>query len=205
MASNMGTPRTSRDAEKERPMTEGDLGESAVRPGDLNDDVERVPTTPRVAGDEPIEPTPPRIARPALDKLNECLRGELSAVETYDLALHKVKDAELSSALRQIRDNHDRRVTELRDILRASGGEPSQSSGAWGAFAKLVQRSADLFGDRAAMSTLEEGEDHGLKMYSEDLDLCDAQTRELIMTRLLPEQRKTHDLCRSLERFTRAA
>jgi uncharacterized protein (TIGR02284 family) len=146
-----------------------------------------------------------KLTSEAVDKLNEFLRGELSAVETYDLAVRKVKDPELSSALRQIRDNHDHRVTELRDTIRSAGGEPSQSSGAWGAFAKMVQAGADLFGDRSAVSALEEGEDHGLKMYREDIDELALDVREVVIRRLLPEQQKTHDLCRSLERFTKAA
>jgi len=141
----------------------------------------------------------------AVAKLNECLRGELSAVETYDLALAAVHDPELTAALRQIRDNHDRRVATLRDRIRLFGGVPSESSGAWGVFAKMIQRGADLLGDRAAMRALEEGEDHGLKKHSEDLDTFDVATREFAMTQLLPEQHKTHELCRSLQRFIKAA
>ena len=138
-------------------------------------------------------------------KLNECLRGERSAVETYELALTTVRDGEVARILRQIRDNHQRRVMLLDERVRGFGGEPAQSSGAWGLFAKLVQRSADLLGDRAAMRSLEEGEDHGLKKYSEDLDTFDPMTREFVMTRLLPDQHRTHELCRSLERFIKAA
>jgi demethoxyubiquinone hydroxylase (CLK1/Coq7/Cat5 family) len=141
----------------------------------------------------------------AVNKLNECLRGELSAVETYDLAMRGVRDLELVSALRELRDSHDRRVTLLRDRIRACGAEPVQTSGAWGAFARLIQRGADLFGDSAAMSALEEGEDRGLRMYSEDLDRLDAKSRDFIVLELLPEQERTHELCRALDRFVKAA
>jgi demethoxyubiquinone hydroxylase (CLK1/Coq7/Cat5 family) len=141
----------------------------------------------------------------SLDKLQECLRGELSAVETYELALQGVKGKEISHPLRQLRDSHERRVIMIRNHILSLGGQPSETSGAWGTFARLVQRSADLFGDKAAMSALEEGEDHGLKMYSEDLDGCDTATREFIVVELLPEQQRSHDLCRSLDRFVKAA
>jgi hypothetical protein len=103
----------------------------------------------------------------AIDKLNELLRGERSAVETYDLALQHVTSAELLSALRELRDSHERRVVLLRDRLQASDAEPAETSGAWGAFARLVQRGADLFGDKTAVAALEEGEDRGLARYTE--------------------------------------
>jgi len=155
-----------------------------------------------------IEPSPLTddvLTPESLDKLSECLRGEISAVQTYDLALHNLEVLEISGALRQLRDSHDRRVTLIRDRIRSWGAVPKDTSGAWGAFARLIQRGADLFGDRAAISALEEGEDHGLKLYTEDLDDIDLDTREFIRYELLPDQRRTHDLCRSLHRFVKAA
>lgn len=141
----------------------------------------------------------------SLEKLSECLRGEISAVQTYELALHNLEVTEIAGALRQLRDSHDRRVALIRDRIRAWGAVPKDTSGVWGAFARLIQRGADLFGDRAAISALEEGEDHGLKLYTEDLDDVDLDTREFIRHELLPDQRRTHDLCRSLYRFVKAA
>lgn len=154
---------------------------------------------------EPTAVTSDLLSPESLEKLDECLRGEISAVQTYDLALHNLEATEIHGALRQLRDSHDRRVTLIRDRIRAWGAVPSETSGAWGAFARLVQRGADLFGDRAAISALEEGEDHGLKVYTEDLDDVDLDTREFIRNELLPDQRRTHDLCRSLYRFVKAA
>ena len=181
---------------------------------DVKEGVGRVTNDPRY-GKDGTEPGQPSYAyatstnpdsKPMTDgvaKLQECLRGELSAVESYDLAIQSVKDVELTRALRQLRDSHDRRVVLLRDRLRQDGATPEDGSGAWGAFAKLVQGAADLFGNRAAMSALEEGEDHGLKLYSADLGDCDMSTREFIVVELLPEQQRSHDLCRTLDRFVK--
>jgi hypothetical protein len=141
----------------------------------------------------------------SLEKLDECLRGEISAVQTYDLALQNLEISHIGGALRQLRDSHDRRVTLIRDRIRSWGAVPSETSGVWGAFARLIQRGADLFGDKAAIAALEEGEDHGLKIYTEDLDDIDLDTREFIHHELLPDQRRTHSLCRSLYRFVKAA
>jgi len=140
-----------------------------------------------------------------LDRLNELLRGELASVETFELALGSVRDGELASTLRQIRDSHERRALLLRLKVSELGGEPAKSSGVWGAFARIVQRGADLLGQRAALAALEEGEEHGKKRYSRDLSTLDDATREFILTELAPEQQRTRDLARSLQRFAKAA
>src|SRR5438067_4952901 len=79
---------------------------------------------PGIASSSSVVTSPPE-ASDSVDKLQDCLRGELSAVETYDLALRSVKDAELGNALRQLRDSHDRRVLLLRDRLRQYAAEPT--------------------------------------------------------------------------------
>jgi hypothetical protein len=83
--------------------------------------------------------------------------------------------------------------------MTRAGLPVSASSGAWGAFAKAVQVGADLLSVSVAVAALEAGEDRGLRVYTSDLDECDHDTRYFIATTLLPEQRRTHDLCRSLK------
>lgn len=137
-------------------------------------------------------------------RFNELLRSELSAVETYNLALKQAKHADFTTALQQLRDDHDRRVTGLREKIRAVGGEPSEGSGVWGAWAKMVQAGADLLGDTTAISALEEGEDHGLKLYTGAVTDENSVVREYVTTVLLPKQQESHNLCRSLKRFVKA-
>lgn len=140
-----------------------------------------------------------------ISRLNEFLRNELSAVETYQLAMQRTQDAAFSSALRELRDDHDARVTGLRAQIRALAGTPDEGSGAWGAWAKVVQMGADLLGDKTAIASLEEGEDHGIKLYSSALGDENVEVREYVKTVLFPAQRKTHDLCRSLKSFVKMA
>jgi hypothetical protein len=82
----------------------------------------------------------------------------------------------------------------LRSQVLQLGGEPAHGSGAWGSFAKLVEGSAALFGERSAIAALEEGEDHGLKLYRDraDLEKLDTATRDVVERTLLPEQERTH-------------
>jgi len=136
-----------------------------------------------------------------MEKLEECLQRELSAVETYDLVLKNVTHVAVHQALQEILTNHARRVERLREKLGRLGVDAPKSSGVWGALAKAVQAGADLFGDRTAIAALEAGEDRGLKFYTEDLADCDSKTRRFIEIELLPEQQRTHDLCRNLKRY----
>lgn len=127
------------------------------------------------------------------EQLNEFLRGELSAVETYQMAVKKIDDntalhADLITNLR----SHQDRVAMLRDAVVASGEKPAESSGPWGTWAKLVEGTAKLLGNKAAISALEEGEDHGLKNYREDLGALDPQWRDMVIQQLLPRQQDTH-------------
>jgi uncharacterized protein (TIGR02284 family) len=134
--------------------------------------------------------------------LNSFLRGELSAVETYNQAIEKMRseDPRVTEELRVCRDSHQRRVDELTREVRRLGGEPSTDSGVWGSFAKLVEGGAKLFGQKAAISALEEGEDHGRNDYQRDVNELDPPYRDFIQQKIMPEQQKTHDVLSKIER-----
>lgn len=136
-----------------------------------------------------------------VDTLNSLLRGEISAVETYDQALEKLDDdAAVSSQLRECRSSHEERVDILRREVTRLGGEPSDESGAWGTFAKLVEGSAKTFGKAAAIAALEEGEDHGLKQYRDELPKLDGSTRSQLERQLLGKQEQTHRAMSTLKK-----
>jgi len=99
------------------------------------------------------------------DTLKSLLRGEMSAVETYEKALAKVNGAPEGARLRQIFADHSQAVGLLRDLLLRYPGQMPTSSGAWGTFAGAVQATANLLGDAAALKALKEGEEHGIRSY----------------------------------------
>ncbi len=94
-----------------------------------------------------------------IDQLNSFLRGELAAVETYWLALEKL-DAEspARAPLESCRLSHAQRVFAIRQKIESLGGRPDEGTGAWSVFAKAVESGASLFGERMAVSALEQGE-----------------------------------------------
>ena len=134
-----------------------------------------------------------------VETLNDLLRGEISAVETYRQAIDRLSASPNRVELEQCKRSHELRVNQLREQVVRLGGQPAQGSGAWGTFAKLVEGSAKLFGEKAAIAALEEGEDHGLKLYRDDMAKLDAVTRVLVERDLLPEQERTHSALSALK------
>ncbi len=134
-------------------------------------------------------------AAEAIRQLNGFLRGEISAAETYRMAIDKAGDSPNHAAnvglLREIQEEHGRAAQAVRDRIRELGGEPSDSSGAWGAWAKLVEGAASLFGgDAGSLKALKEGEEHGLKDYNEGINDIDATSAELVQNQLIPAQQR---------------
>lgn len=131
----------------------------------------------------------------AVRQLNSFLRGEISAAETYRMAIDRIAENDHSRAasvslLSEIQEEHGRAAQAIRDRIRELGGEPSDSSGAWGAWAKAVQGTANLFGDASALKALKEGEEHGLKDYQEGCDEIDVTSRQLVENQLIPAQQR---------------
>lgn len=131
----------------------------------------------------------------AITQLNSLLRGEISAAETYKMAIDKLSDSDSShqsdcQCLRDMQEDHGRACQALRQRIRDLGGEASDSSGAWGAWAQTVQGTANIFGDKAALKALKEGEEHGLKDYDEARDDVDATSAALIESELIPAQQR---------------
>lgn len=134
-------------------------------------------------------------------QLNSFLRGEISAVETYRIAIEKLDPG--SSALTELfacAKSHERRVEKLSAKIRSLGGTPDHGSGVWGAMTKALETGAAVFGDKVAISLLEEGEDHGLKDYRVDLEKLDADARTLVTSELLPQQEETHRTLSNLKK-----
>ncbi len=127
----------------------------------------------------------------AAEKLNSLLQGELSAVETYTMAIDRVKTPATSAVLTECRSCHADRVANLTQMVKSLGGEPAKSSGPWGAFAKLTEAGAAVFGEGAAVGSIKEGEDQGLATYQSACKHLEDASGEFVSTNLLPRQERT--------------
>ena len=127
-----------------------------------------------------------------VETLNGFLRGEISAVETYRQAIAKLGDSAARDELQICQLSHEHRVQQLRDQVRTLGGTPAEGSGAWGGFVRLVEGGAKVFGEKAAISALEQGEDHGLELYRKGIDKLDVVARGFVERSVIPAQEETH-------------
>jgi hypothetical protein len=138
-------------------------------------------------------------SKDTIDSLNKFLRGELAAVETYTQAMERLKTSSFSADLAECRRSHEERVELLRQQIVRQGGTPNDSGGPWVMFAKLVEGGAKLFGEKAALAALEEGEDHGNRLYRDDVQKLDVTTRDLVERVLAPAQARTHQVMSALK------
>jgi hypothetical protein len=133
-----------------------------------------------------------------VDELNKCLRSELSAIETYEQALEKNRaqygQDEKYVRLSQILGEHRNAATQLRIIIEQQGATPSTDSGAWGAWSKTVMGAAKLFGDKAALKALKEGEESGLKEYERIARDAGASTENVVSSFIRRQQAHIDDL-----------
>jgi len=128
-----------------------------------------------------------------IEILNKLLKDELSATETYQQALDKLKeDAGVgeSEDLKPIYEAHKDAVSSLQALINRLGGTPCEDSGAWGTWAKIVQGGANMLGKKVALKVLQEGEKSGAENYEEALQDTDlsSDVLTLIETKLLPAQ-----------------
>lgn len=134
---------------------------------------------------------------------NKLLRGEISAVETYEQAIEKHSDSFAASELQRIHSEHTNAVDRLSAHVREMGGEPDTTSGAWGTFANAVQGAASMFGEESAIMALKAGEESGRDDYQDALrdDEVLHDAKNMIREELLPA---TISHISSLERLEEA-
>ncbi len=129
----------------------------------------------------------------ALDSL---LRGEMSAVETYDKGLEKFRDdptfSSFTSGLAHFRDEHQSTVIALRRRIVELGGTPSEGSGVWGAFANFIAGTAKIVGPQSVLAALKQGEKQGIADYQSTLEGGKLLTEcnDMIRSEFLPKCEK---------------
>jgi len=123
--------------------------------------------------------------------LNAVIRGEISAVETYDQALARFGTECAAAELHHIRDEHEEAVDYLRGQVAEFCGDSDHGSSSWGVFAAAVTSTANAIGMATVLQALKEGELHGISQYESMLanDEVHAECKNIIRSRLLPNGR----------------
>ena len=121
---------------------------------------------------------------------NTLLRGELSALETYDQAIDKYPAAKETSTLQAIRQEHIQNAETLKGLIQETGAAPTEGPGSWGGFARSVESGSQMLGRKAALGALLQGEKQGKRDYEEALrkKSLPEDWRETIRDHLLSRQ-----------------
>ena len=130
----------------------------------------------------------------AARQLNSLLRCEIAASETYRMAIDKLiqdgRDPKQVAILRVMQREHVQVAQIFRKRIAEMGGVSDDSSGGWGAWAKVAMGTAQLFGDSAALHALKDGEEYGLKEMRSAIENLDAESAELVEKAMIPAQRR---------------
>lgn len=132
--------------------------------------------------------------------LNRLLRGEMSAVDAFDICLDHAAPSHLP-VLRTCRDAHAERSRMLSKHIRTLGELPNEGPGVWCAITATISSSAAMMTEDRIIDLLLEGEDHGKNEYK--VILCDEgldeETKVWVRDTLFTNQLFTHRLINELE------
>ncbi len=126
------------------------------------------------------------------EKIYSVLRGEISAMEAYAQVMESIKGDPESERLQEFLRDHRQAVEYWKDQVDNTNIESKVESGPWGAMVEAFVGSAKLFGNKAALLSLQEGEEHGLREYREMLDSADVPPDDKAYIRevLIPNQER---------------
>lgn len=142
-----------------------------------------------------------QVSNDDMECLNLFLQNELAAVETYGQCIHAIHDAGVAVNLRDLQRSHQKRADMLARKITQLGGTPDNDSGVWGDFAKLVEGSATLLGDKSAVNALERGEHRGEEQYRDKLDDLSPDVRAFISVSVLPEHETCQEILHRVQRM----
>ncbi len=125
-------------------------------------------------------------------QLNEILRGEMSAKESYDQIFEKIESDAEKKRLKEFKAEHMEAIDFWKHQARVEGILPDKNSGVWGKAVEAFIGTSKLFGNTTALKALKEGEEHGLKSYKKLLesDKLTAFQKDQINKRFVPMQKK---------------
>lgn len=125
-----------------------------------------------------------------MKQVDELIRGEIAAVQSFDTVLKKLTDQSERESLNKIRADHAKAVDKLKSFADTSLDANIDKAGPWGAFTTAFAGGASFFGNKAAIQALKVGEEHGLNEYKEALedDTVSSEIKNVIRSELLPQQ-----------------
>jgi hypothetical protein len=126
------------------------------------------------------------------ESINEILRGEISAKESYEQIFEKIESEAEKNRLSEFKNEHLAAIDFWKNQAELQGAVSDKESGVWGKAVEAFIGTSKLFGNTIALKALKEGEEHGLNNYKDLLkrdDLTNLQ-KDQIKRQFIPMQEK---------------
>ena len=124
------------------------------------------------------------------ETINEILRGEISAQESYKQVMDKIESDPESIRLKSFLEDHTEAVKFWKAQARGEYMQPQTDSGAWGTAVQAFVGTSKLLGNTNALRALKVGEEIGLNNYKKMLndDELLPSHKETIRSKFIPKQ-----------------
>ncbi|SCX96350.1 DUF2383 domain-containing protein [Alkaliphilus peptidifermentans] len=124
---------------------------------------------------------------PNIKTLNELLKGEHMAIESYESVLPSLKDQQLREDINTILNDHKQHAMEISNRIIGLGGLPKEATGMVGIMSQTKLKAEGIFrNDRSIIKKLYDGEDQGIAMVEKiiqgDLDNSSMQMVQKILS-----------------------
>lgn len=134
------------------------------------------------------------------EAMKDLVRGIRSANETYVQVLKDFGSDASMDDLRKISSEHKENARIILNEAKAQNIDVPESSGVWGTWAEAVTGAAKVINKKMALKALREGEEHGLKQYTELQSKRDIpeSLRNSLTAKLIPRQKMRIDTLNSM-------
>lgn len=102
-----------------------------------------------------------------LQGLNDLLQLDHDAVGAYDVALEAVEDGDHALRIEAFRQDHERHIRDLNDVILALGGVPANEPHATAPLRQTLQEMAASGSDEALLTTWHRSEDRFATTYTD--------------------------------------
>lgn len=126
-----------------------------------------------------------------INTLGDLMALDQDAIAAYEAAISRIDDPGFGEKLQAFKADHDRHVTELRDLLARLGGAPTAGAGLKSMLTQGKVAMGALFGDKAILRAMKSNEDDTNTAYERALRHKDADAAAVpVLERGLADERR---------------
>lgn len=137
------------------------------------------------------------------NKIDEILKGEISAFEAYQKVIENLADDPREKVLIKLFEDHRKAASYWRTLSAENNFNPIETSGLWGKVVGAVVVTSRFFGGETCLRTLLEGEEYGLVEYRKLLasSSMPPNLKDEIEKKFIPTQKRHISILNKMIRF----